>query len=117
MDQQKLLQWAVDVFGDIALEPEERALRFVEEALEVAQIHLARDQVDAMVTRVFNREPGKIGKEIGQAAMTLKMLAQAVGVSVDEEIGAEFQRVSSRHIDEWHQRQNDKADMGLGKHV
>ncbi len=108
------LQWAVDMFGQIATDPIERAARLLEEAVELAQTQgLHHSTAAAIIERVFNRAPGNAVKEIGQVALTLEVLAENIGACVEAEAQREFDRVRSISKEEWQSRQNRKAAIGI----
>lgn len=113
----RALQWAVDMFGpDVAMNPHERALRFFEEAAEVAHTMGAPAKtLQAVIGRVFSREAGTIPRELGQAQMTLEVLAKALGVDLDGEAAKEFQRVQSIPKVEWDRRHAAKVAIGIAK--
>lgn len=112
----RFLLWAQETFGDIALDPRERVLRFLEEAVELAQaMHVSMDTTDAVVARVYRREPGEPPKEIGQALATLELLAKAMKVDADAEATKEFIRVQSIPKEEWARRHGAKVALGIAR--
>lgn len=112
----RFLAWAHETFGDIALDPEERTLRFVEEAIELAHasgvLHVT---LQAIVRRVYAREPGAIPREIGQSLATLELLAKAIGLDADAEASKEFHRVQSIPKEEWARRHGAKVALGIAR--
>lgn len=111
---QQFLAWALGTFGVIALDPDERAARFVEEAIEL--VHAAgmpQSLVDRIVTRVYSRPPGTFSKEIGQAAVTLEMLAQTYDLCVETEAEREWQRVQRIPREQWTKRHDAKVLLGI----
>jgi NTP pyrophosphatase (non-canonical NTP hydrolase) len=110
------LQWAHETFGDIALDRHERALRFVEEAIELAHaIGLQPAVIGTTVDRVYSRPPGAIPKEIGQCLATLELLARVVNVDADSEATAELARVKSIPKGQWEKRHAAKVALGIAK--
>lgn len=110
----RALIWAQQMFGEVALDPRERTLRFLEEAIELA--HAMSVDVDttlAVVDRVYNREVGNIPREIGQATMTLECLARCIEVDADAEATKEFYRIQSIPKDEWERRHAAKKLLGI----
>lgn len=108
------LAWAVETFGPIAADDRDRALRFLEEALELVQAAgLEMLDVANMADRVFDRPAGDLEKEIGQAGLTLGMLATSLGFSLQMLVAAEFARVSKIPREEWAARHAEKVDQGL----
>jgi hypothetical protein len=75
----RFLMWAQETFGDVALDPRERVLRFLEEAVELAQaMGVSMDTTDALVARTYRREPGDPVREMGQALATRRPHPQFV---------------------------------------
>jgi NTP pyrophosphatase (non-canonical NTP hydrolase) len=110
----RALNWAVEMFGDVALEPRERTMRFVEEAIELAHaMHLERSTLDAIVERVYSRKHGLIYQEIGQSQITLECLAKSIGVDPEAEADREFFRIQAIPKAEWERRHAAKLAIGI----
>lgn len=108
------LKWAAEMFGEIALEPRERAMRFVEEAVELVHaMGLDATTLQNISTRVYGRNHGYIPREIGQAQMTLEALAEAIGQNAQREAADEFKRVQAIPKSEWSRRHLAKVDIGI----
>jgi hypothetical protein len=111
--QREILEWAVDKFGPVALDRNERALRFVEEALELGQVEfVSEQQAIGLVKRVFSRSPGNVDKEIGQAALTLEALAENIGKNARHLLAVEYERIKSIPKEEWQRRHAAKVADG-----
>lgn len=111
--QRKVLAWAVDNFGWIAKNRDERAVRLAEEAIEVAQAEgVPLDVVMTVAQRVYSRPVGDLKREIGGVAITLDALAENVGLSVTEEAEREFARVLSKDKDWWTRKHGEKVAAG-----
>lgn len=109
-----ILQWASDMFGPVALHRDERAARFVEEALELGQVEgLSKETVGRLLDRVYSKPAGDLAKEIGQAAMTLEALAENAGLSADAEVEREFGRVRGISQEEWIRRHDAKVALSI----
>lgn len=109
-DQSEILAWAVDTFGSIALHPRERALRFLEEALELCQAcGLDREVIPLMVDRVYANPPGSLDREVAQAQMTLSALSESQGVESMIEMADEFARISKIPRNIWRDRHAAKG--------
>src|ERR1700688_5025117 len=105
----EILDWAVATFGGMAIDRTERAMRFLEEAIELAQSEdISQIEIARIICRVFPRPPGNAAVEIGQCMVTLECLAENIGVSADEECDREFARVKTISNLKWRQRQNAK---------
>ncbi len=110
------LDWAATVFGSIARSKEERTVRFLEEAIEVAHASgIQIGTVSGLAERVYARPSGHLSRELGQAAVTLEMLAEVNCLSLEDEAATEFERVQSIPIDEWQARHAAKIKLGIAK--
>lgn len=108
------LQWAVQTFGPIASNRDERAARFVEEALELAHAEgIDVWMIDRIMWRVYSRPRGEVAKEIGQAQATLECLAENLGLSADAEAEREFARVKGISQEEWTRRHDAKVALQI----
>jgi hypothetical protein len=110
------MRWSADIFGWSARDQQERAMRFAEEAAELAHAAgLKHDVFEAIVDRVYNRPPGDVHVEVGQALLTLEMLGEVLGVVADQAATREFNRVQAIPKEEWERRHQAKVDMGIAK--
>ena len=67
--QHRVGSWVESTFGSQALARNERGRRFAEEAIELAQAAgVSREQLIALVTYVYGREPGDLYQENGEAS-------------------------------------------------
>lgn len=108
------LLWALNTFGPIAINRDERAARFIEEAIELVHTQeLPREVLNRIADRVYSRPRGEAGKEIGQAMATLECLAENVGLSADAEAEREFARVQSIPQSEWPRRHDAKVALQI----
>jgi len=108
--------WAIKTFGDVAKDPHERTLRFLEEAIELA--HAMGIEVDttlAVVDRVYDREGGNISREVGQAQLTLELLGKAIEVDPEDEATKEFFRIQAVPQEEWDRRHAAKKALGIAR--
>ncbi len=112
----KFLKWAVDMFGPVALKRDERCHRFLEEAIELAHAEgVDTDWLDRIIARVYSRERGEVGKEVGQAQATLECFAESIGLSSDGEAQREWDRVRTISSEEWQRRHKAKAALGVAQ--
>jgi hypothetical protein len=110
----RALAWGVDVFGLTSRWRIERAARFLEEALEVAHHEgIPAEVADALRVRVWSRPVGYLPREIGQAGLTLEVLAHNAGHELEEEIQREFERCMSSDPAEFRERHAAKIAAGL----
>lgn len=111
--QATVLKWAVDNFGTIALNRDERAARLAEEAMEVAQAEgVPAEVVQRILARVYSRPPGELGQEIGGCGITLLALAENAGIDHDAEVLREWRRVLSKSRDWWQRKHAEKVAAG-----
>lgn len=111
--QKAVLSWAVDSFGPIAKNRDERAARLVEEAIEVAQAeHVPLEVVLRIASHVYSRPVGELGQEIGGCGITLLALAENAGLDFWVECRREFRRVLSKPRDWWHRKHAAKVAAG-----
>lgn len=79
-------RWMDACFGEaIKSDQLERADRFIEEALELAQTmpDFTAERAHALVDYVFNRPVGDRWQEVGGAIVTLAALCNATGILID----------------------------------
>lgn len=111
--QKNVLRWAIDSFGPIAANRDERAARLAEEAVEVAQTEgVPKDVILRIVERVYERPPGELWQEIGGIEITLQALCENVGLSRDECGDREWHRVLSKTKDWWRAKHAAKVAAG-----
>lgn len=93
--QARAQDWVVACFGpEVAVDRAERARRFLEEALELAQAAgCSADMVGQVAQHVFSRPPGTVGQEVGGVMMTLAALCSAHGLDMAGEGRAELARI------------------------
>lgn len=111
--QQQALKWALDNFGPIAANRDERAARLVEEAIEVAQAErVSLDVIIRIAERVYARPPGELGQEIGGVGLTLDILAENAGHDAESDTQQEFERVRSKPRNRWQRKHREKVAAG-----
>lgn len=113
--QQRVFAWAKAAFGEAqATSLAQRGLRLLEEAAEAFQAaggtaELAR----ACVDHVFSRPTGTLGQELGGVGVTLLALAAAADTSADYQESREVERVLSKPLEHFAQRNAAKNAAGL----
>lgn len=116
LDGGEVMEWAVSTFGKVAMERRERAMRLLEEAMELAQCErVGPDTATIILERVYQRPPGDVQKEIGQVQMTLTALAENLGHNAMREGEREFDRVKSIPQEEWDRRHKAKVAIGMAQ--
>lgn len=112
--QADIYQWSQNTFGETAALPDERALRFIEEALELAQAcGLNHKEVMKVAARVYSRERGNKFREFGQAGLTLEALAECHRVDLNDAANHEFKRILKIPQEEFAQRHAAKVADGI----
>lgn len=110
------LLWAEQTFGAVARDPQERAMRFIEEAIELAQaMSVDAGTLCTIIERVYSRPAGSVSQEVGQSLGTLELLARVIGVDADHEATAELARVKSIPREEWARRHAAKVALGMAR--
>jgi NTP pyrophosphatase (non-canonical NTP hydrolase) len=98
--QKRIRDWVHSTFGEDAVtNVRERALRLLEEAIELAQACGIRDQTALqLVAYVFSRSPGKPAQELAGCLLTAYAAASALGVNAREELEKELERVHTPEV-------------------
>lgn len=94
--QPRVDEWVEACFGGtIRGDTTERADRFIEEALELAQTIPAftADRAHTLVDYVFNRPVGEPAQEVGGVMVTLAALCNATGLDITSSAETELARV------------------------
>lgn len=94
--QAEVSEWMLACFGpEVSDDKLERADRFTEEALELAQTipGFTADRAHALVDYVFARPVGQRGQEVGGTMVTMAALCNTFGVGIVEEAERELARV------------------------
>lgn len=94
--QAEVGRWMLECFGEeIAADRIERADRFLEEALELAQTipGFTVERARALVEYVFARPVGERGQEVGGVGVTLAALCNTYGLNITDEWQRELARV------------------------
>lgn len=89
-------RWMLACFGpDISQDQLERADRFTEEALELAQTMpgFSADRAHALVDYVFGRPVGERGQEVGGVMVTLAALCNTADISIYAKARSELGRI------------------------
>lgn len=116
----KLLQslcnsWAVRAFGEAHVNNSKlRALRLLEEAIELAQAEgIQRHMVDHCTEIVYGRPVGLANQEIGGVLMTSAVYCGCNGLDMEEVLSIELNRVLAKPLTQFTQRNQDKIQLGL----
>ena len=113
--QERMMAWCRGVFGAMGTGVHERALRFLEEAVELVQaLGMTETQAMRVLRYVYSRSPGEPEQELGGVAVTLNTLADACGLLLGECEENEFRRVQTMPKDVLIKSQRRKANNGIG---
>lgn len=94
--QSEVGEWMLACFNEkIAADQLERADRFTEEALELAQTMpgFSKERAHALVDYVFDRAQGEVNQEVGGVMVTLAALCNTTNTSIREAAETELARV------------------------
>lgn len=113
--QSMIGKWAREAFGDFeATHLPQRGLRLLEEAVEAYQAcGGTKEMAHKLVDYVFGRPVGELSQELGGVSVTLLALAAAAGFDVDFFESKEVDRVLSKPLEFWMERNAKKNDAGL----
>lgn len=107
--------WGLAAFGpEQMMSVEQRGLRMIEEALELAQacrVDLAK--VIKLAAYVYDRPVGTIHSELGGVGVTVLALAQCVGLDANQCEIDEVQRIFGKPIEHFAKRNAEKNDAGF----
>lgn len=107
--------WAVRAFGARHVNTSSvRALRLVEEAIELAQAeHVSKEMIDRCTEVVYSRPAGHHHQELGGVIMTAAIYAEQKGYKLEDVLTAELNRVLSKPLEHFAHRNDEKLQLGL----
>jgi hypothetical protein len=109
-----MIAWMTATFGEETRAIEERALRFVEEAVELAQaVGLPLHRFMDVLCHVYGKPPGDAAREAGAVGVTLLGLCAVLGVSAESEEKTEVARVLAVDPEEFRRRHATKIEAGV----
>lgn len=112
--QKDVYDWSVGVFGPLSGNLEERALRMLEEALEVAQsAGVPKEVAERLKDNVYARPVGDISQELAGCLLTLESTAEAAKIDLTEATILEWSRIQKISLEEWKTRVIDKRTAGV----
>lgn len=90
-------RWMIECFGEvIAMDPLERIMRFLEEALELAQAEgMSAEEVGRVVSSVYGRPIGESFQEVGGVMVTLAAFCFRRDIDLASAAITEFDRIDS----------------------
>lgn len=112
--QDRVTTWAVECFGwDDVKDVDMRTLRFLEEALELAQAcGCSKDSATQVLDYVYGRPSGVIAQEVGGTLVSLAVLCRAFAISMERCGEEELNRVLGK-VTEIRARHAAKPKFGL----
>jgi hypothetical protein len=113
--QHRLRNWVESRLGKRAMARHERAMRMLEEAIELAQA-LGVSQSDArrIWIHVYSKPPGAPEQELGGAALTLLACAEGCGFTLSHCAEKELCRIESLPQEKFRKRQALNASLCIG---
>jgi NTP pyrophosphatase (non-canonical NTP hydrolase) len=108
-------EWAVRSFGAAHVSNRPlRALRIVEEAIELAQaLGVPKGKIDLCTENVYKRPVGTMAQELGGVLLTTNILCASCGFEPDRMLEMELGRVLAKPPEHFAKRNQDKLDLGL----
>lgn len=116
--QSLIMNWIRDTFGmlpGLNVESQrERAMRFLEEAIELCQAAgLTQGDIYSMARYTYGRPPGLLTQEAGGVAVTLYALCEVSGFSLAQAEFDEVSRVMNISPDRFQARHVAKMEKGI----
>lgn len=115
VSQSEYLGWALDIFPrEQVIDRRERAIRFLEEAQELAQTQgVTEDDNARLGRRVWSRPVGEVWQEIGGAQFCLFSLAENLGMSAISCAEQDLFRVKSMDPEHFRRKNAEKVVDGV----
>lgn len=112
--ESRISVWVRTRLGPDHMQPQERAMRLVEEAIEHAQaVGITADQIARLTAHVYERPAGDAVAELGGVAVCLAGCCAAHDTTVDAMLAAELARIEARPVEDVQASLSRKAEAGL----
>jgi hypothetical protein len=113
--QKTIADWVIRTFGlQCFTTRKERALRVLEEALELAQsCGISLDEADGVLMHVYSRPEGEVRQELAGVAVTALAFAESQNFNLAEIVAEEVTRVLAKDIDELRKKHQQKKEAGI----
>jgi len=109
-----VFEWVLATFGEANATPKERARRFFEEAVELAQAaSLGAEDLERVVKHVLKKPPGDPVQELGGVGVTLLAYAESIRCSADGAEENEYRRACGIEKDFFLKRHDAKVAAGI----
>lgn len=107
--------WGVRCFGQDHMDNKAiRALRFAEEAIELAQVcDVPEEKMRELVRIVYSRPVGAPIQEVGGCMVTLSVLAHALQIDLECAFETEVRRCLTKTPGHFAKRNKEKIGLGL----
>jgi hypothetical protein len=107
-------EWLLKTFGEDSLSRFNRALRFLEEAIELVQAEgLLVEEAQKLLEYVYSRPLGSPPQEAGGVGLALLAYCESIGYSADHLETDEIERVLALDPDHFRKRQAEKIAAGV----
>lgn len=105
-------KWVRECFGSkLSMDKRERALRFLEEAVELVQVGgLSRSEVEFVIDYVYGRPVGIIEQEVGGTMTTLAAFCNAYNLNLSDCANKELVRCRIK-LEEIREKNKGKPDF------
>lgn len=112
--QLAIFEWGRHVLGHDEMSPQRRALRLVEEAMELAQVEgVPLHTIVAQAEHTYSRPVGERAKEAGGVFVTLLAYCESVTMSAAYLLNKELERINSKPLADFRTRTAEKLKAGL----
>lgn len=113
--QKRVHEWCVAAFGqEHASSIPQRAIRLLEESIEAYQsVGADKEMAHKLIDYVFERNAGNLSQELGGIGITVLALAEAAGLSADDEEQRELERVLAKPLAHFAERNEYKNQAGF----
>lgn len=107
--------WGVRCFGQDHMDNKAiRALRFAEEAIELAQVcEVPEEKMRELVRIVYSRPVGTPLQEVGGCMVTLSVLGETLHIGLEEAFEIEVRRCLKKTPEHFAKRNEEKIGLGL----
>lgn len=109
--------WVAETFGPILKHPfavSERGLRFLEEAVELAQASgVPEKKAHELIYRAYGKPAGEVRQEAAQSLILLLALANANGFDVGRVANEEWARIEKLGQEHFRDRMRRKIELGF----
>ncbi len=113
--QFQIRKWVESRLGRTAMDSHERAMRFLEESLELAQA-VGVDELEArrLLNSVWVKPKGVVEQEVGGVGTTLLGLCASLDLDMLAAFDKEIERIDNLPAEKFRIRQEENARVGIG---